>query len=141
MIKTLSNGYRQRVGIADAMVGNNGIIILYQPTIDLDAHQIIGVRKIIDTSKGIRILLISNHISSKLETICAHFIIINPGHIVAIGPLDKPLNNIKEQDMFRAKICGDEQVRRKEFELAGLQIVEFKRSQYDNDYVIQFIAS
>ncbi|MDR1890996.1 MAG: ABC transporter ATP-binding protein [Puniceicoccales bacterium] len=141
MIKTLSKGYRQRVGIADAMLGNNEIIILDEPTIGLDPHQIIGVRKIIDTSKGTRTILISSHILSELETVCDNFIIINRGHIVATGTLDELSNNIKEQDTFRAKICGDEQIIRKEFELAGIQIVEFKRSPYGDEYVIKFIAT
>jgi ABC-type polar amino acid transport system ATPase subunit len=57
MIKKLSKGYLQRVGMADARLGNNEIIILDEPTIGLDPYQIIGVRKIIDTSKSTRTLL------------------------------------------------------------------------------------
>ncbi|MDR2779123.1 MAG: ABC transporter ATP-binding protein [Puniceicoccales bacterium] len=141
MIKTLSKGYRQRVGIADAMLGNSEIVILDEPTIGLDPHQIIGVRKIIDMNKGTRTILISSHILSELETVCDNFIIINRGHIVATGTLDELSNNIQEQDTFYAKIGGNRQVIRESFELAGVQIIEIKRSLCDGEYVIKFVAT
>jgi ABC-2 type transport system ATP-binding protein len=87
MIRNLSKGYRQRVGIADALLGNSELIILDEPTIGLDPQQIIGVRKTLLELRGIRTMLISSHILSELETICDYFIIINGGEIVAIGSL------------------------------------------------------
>jgi ABC-2 type transport system ATP-binding protein len=87
IIKNLSKGYRQRVGIADALLGDNELIILDEPTIGLDPKQIILIRQTLLELRGSRTLLISSHILSELETICNHFIIINGGEIVAIGSL------------------------------------------------------
>lgn len=139
MIKTLSKGYRQRVGIADAMLGNSEIVILDEPTIGLDPHQIIGVRKIIDANKGTRTILLSSHILSELETVCDNFIIINRGRIVVTGSLDELSNNVQGKNMFCAKIGGDEQTIRKNFQ--GVQIIEFKRSLCNEEYVIKFEAA
>ncbi|MDR0742382.1 MAG: ABC transporter ATP-binding protein [Puniceicoccales bacterium] len=139
MIKTLSKGYRQRVGIADAMLGNSEIVILDEPTIGLDPHQIIGVRKIIDANKGTRTILLSSHILSELETVCDNFIIINRGRIVATGSLDELSNNVKGENIFCARIGGDEQTIRENFQ--GVQIIEFKRSSCNEEYVIKFEAA
>ncbi|MDR1232805.1 MAG: ABC transporter ATP-binding protein [Puniceicoccales bacterium] len=141
MIKTLSKGYRQRVGIADAMLGNSEIVILDEPTIGLDPHQIIGVRKIIDASKGTRTILLSSHILSELETVCDNFIIINRGRIVATGSLDELSNNVQGKNIFCARIGGDEQTVEENFKSAGVQILEFKRSLYNEEYVIKFEAA
>ncbi|MDR2603333.1 MAG: ABC transporter ATP-binding protein [Puniceicoccales bacterium] len=141
MIKTLSKGYRQRVGIADAMLGNNEIVILDEPTIGLDPHQIIGVRKIIDANKGSRTILLSSHILSELETVCDNFIIINRGRIVATGSLDELSNNVQGKNIFCARIGGNEQTIRENFELVGVQIIEFKRSLCNEEYVIKFEAA
>ncbi|MDR2629025.1 MAG: ABC transporter ATP-binding protein [Puniceicoccales bacterium] len=140
MIKTLSKGYRQRVGIADAMLGNSEIVILDEPTIGLDPHQIIGMRKIIDANRGIRTILLSSHILSELETVCDKFIIINRGCIVATGSMDELSNNVGE-NIFCAKIGGDERTIRENFKLAGIQIVEFKRSLCNEECVIKFEAA
>jgi ABC-2 type transport system ATP-binding protein len=139
MIKTLSKGYRQRVGIADAMLGNSEIVILDEPTIGLDPHQIIGVRKIIDANKGTRTILLSSHILSELETVCDNFIIINRGRIVATGSLDELSNNVKGENIFCARIGGDEQTIRENFQ--GVQIIEFKQSSCNEEYVIKFEAA
>jgi ABC-2 type transport system ATP-binding protein len=139
MIKTLSKGYRQRVGIADAMLGNNEIVILDEPTIGLDPHQIIGVRKIIDANKGTRTILLSSHILSELETVCDNFIIINRGRIVATGSLDELSNNVRGKNIFCARIGGDERTIGENFK--GVQIIEFKRSLRNEEYVIKFEAA
>jgi ABC-2 type transport system ATP-binding protein len=128
MIKNLSKGYRQRVGLADAMLSNSEIIVLDEPTIGLDPHQIIGVRKIISANKGTRTILISSHILSELEPICDEFIIINRGNIVAAGSLGDLSNDLQEKNLFSAKICGDETKIRKVFEANGAQISGFERS-------------
>ncbi|MDR2436374.1 MAG: ABC transporter ATP-binding protein [Puniceicoccales bacterium] len=87
IIKNLSKGYRQRVGIADALLGDSELIILDEPTIGLDPKQIILIRQTLLELRGSRTLLISSHILSELETICDYFIIINCGEIVAMGSL------------------------------------------------------
>jgi ABC-2 type transport system ATP-binding protein len=85
MIKTLSKGFRQRVGIADALLGNPDVIIMDEPTIGLDPHQIIGIRRLFNELKGRMTVIISSHILPEIEATCDRAIIINHGSIVALG--------------------------------------------------------
>ncbi len=85
IIGTLSKGYRQRVGLADAMVNEPDILILDEPTIGLDPNQIREVRELI---KGLAVrhtVLLSSHILSEVEMTCSRLLIINKGRIVATG--------------------------------------------------------
>ena len=85
IIRTLSKGFKQRVGIADALIGSPDIIILDEPTIGLDPHQIQGIRKLIDMLRTKHTVLISSHILSEIEKNCDRVIIINHGRVVAEG--------------------------------------------------------
>jgi ABC-2 type transport system ATP-binding protein len=85
IIGTLSKGFRQRVGIADALLGNPEIIIMDEPTIGLDPHQIQGIRKLIDNLRGKHTVILSSHILPEIERSCDRVIIINRGRIVAAG--------------------------------------------------------
>ena len=85
VISTLSKGYRQRVGLADALVNEPDILILDEPTIGLDPNQIHEVRELI---KGLAVrhtILLSSHILSEVEMTCSRVLIINKGRIVAAG--------------------------------------------------------
>lgn len=85
IIGTLSKGYRQRVGLADALVNEPDILILDEPTIGLDPNQIREVRELI---KGLAVrhtILLSSHILSEVEMTCSRVLIINKGGIVAAG--------------------------------------------------------
>jgi|TARA_B100001093_G_C26794783_1_gene1000616 ABC-2 type transport system ATP-binding protein len=85
IIGTLSKGFKQRVGIADALIGAPEVIIFDEPTIGLDPHQIQGIRKLIDSLRGKHTVLISSHVLSEIEKICDRVIILNNGHLVAMG--------------------------------------------------------
>jgi ABC-2 type transport system ATP-binding protein len=85
LISSLSKGFRQRVGIADSLLGDPDAIILDEPTIGLDPHQILGIRRLIRNLRGKVSVLISSHILSEIEHVCDRVIIINQGHIVASG--------------------------------------------------------
>lgn len=89
MIKNLSKGYRQRVGIAQALIGDPPIVILDEPTIGLDPRQIIEIRSLINNLRGKRTVLISTHILSEVQAMCDRVVIINHGRIVAE---DTPVN-------------------------------------------------
>ena len=88
IIGTLSKGFRQRVGIADALLGNPEVIIMDEPTIGLDPHQIQGIRKLIDNLRGRLTVVLSSHILPEIERSCDRVIIINRGRIVASGTSD-----------------------------------------------------
>jgi len=83
LIGKLSRGYRQRVGIAQALVHNPEVLILDEPTVGLDPKQIIEVRDLIKSLAGERTVILSTHILPEVQQICSRVLIINKGHIVA----------------------------------------------------------
>lgn len=85
LIGSLSKGFRQRVGIADALLSEPDVVILDEPTIGLDPHQILGIRALIRGLRGKKAVLISSHILPEIENVCDRVIIINQGHVVAAG--------------------------------------------------------
>ena len=82
IISTLSKGYRQRVGVAQAVIHKPAVIILDEPTVGLDPLQIIEIRKLIQSFSGEHTVLLSTHILSEVTATCQRAIIINLGHIV-----------------------------------------------------------
>ncbi|MGN1095513.1 MAG: ABC transporter ATP-binding protein [Eubacteriales bacterium] len=94
MIKNLSKGYRQRVGIAGAIVGNPEVVIFDEPTNGLDPKQIIDIRNLIKELGRDHTVILSTHILSEVKTICDRILIINDGKIVAderTGNMEKEL--------------------------------------------------
>ncbi len=91
LIKNLSKGYRQRVGIAQAMLGNPDIIIFDEPTVGLDPKQIIEIRDLIRQLGEIKTVILSSHILAEISEVCERVIIISHGKIVA----DDTLQNLK----------------------------------------------
>lgn len=85
LISSLSKGYRQRVGIADTLLADPKIIILDEPTIGLDPHQIIAIRQLITSLKEKSTVIISSHILQEIEACCDTVIILNNGTVVALG--------------------------------------------------------
>jgi len=85
LIGNLSKGYRQRVGIADAILAEPPIVILDEPTIGLDPHQILGFRQMIQQLRGSMTLVISSHILPEIEKVCDRSVILNRGQVVAAG--------------------------------------------------------
>lgn len=85
VIGALSKGFRQRVGIADALIGNPSITIMDEPTIGLDPHQVILIRDLIQNLKGRTTVLLSSHILSEVEVCCDRVLILNQGRLVASG--------------------------------------------------------
>lgn len=83
LIKNLSKGYRQRVGIAQALIGNPPILILDEPTVGLDPNQIIEIRTLIKRLGKHHTVILSSHILSEVEAVCDRIIIINRGEIAA----------------------------------------------------------
>ncbi|MFC1808735.1 ABC transporter ATP-binding protein [Candidatus Omnitrophota bacterium] len=88
-IKKLSKGYRQRVGLAQAMIGDPKLLILDEPTTGLDPKQIIEIRSLIKNMAGNKTVILSTHILPEVSMICDRVIIINEGKIIAI---DSPHN-------------------------------------------------
>ncbi len=89
LIKNLSKGYRQRVGLAQALIGNPEVLILDEPTVGLDPKQMIEIRNLIRELGKEHTVILSSHILSEISAICERVIIINRGNIVAV---DTPQN-------------------------------------------------
>jgi ABC-2 type transport system ATP-binding protein len=83
LIRNLSKGYRQRVGLAQALLGSPPVLILDEPTVGLDPQQIIEIRNMIKDLGGEHTVLISTHILPEVSMVCDRVLIINEGHIVA----------------------------------------------------------
>ena len=87
LIGNLSKGYKQRVGIAQALVGNPSILILDEPTVGLDPNQIIEIRRLIKSLSKTHSIIISSHILSEIQEIADRVVIINRGKIAAVDSL------------------------------------------------------
>ena len=89
LIKHLSKGYKQRVGFAQAILGNPEIIILDEPTVGLDPKQIIEIRELIKRLSKKHTIILSSHIMQEISAVCDHILIINKGKLVACDTPEK----------------------------------------------------
>jgi ABC-2 type transport system ATP-binding protein len=89
LIRNLSKGYRQRVGLAQALVSDPAVLILDEPTIGLDPAQILEIRNLIKSLAGDHTVILSTHILPEVSMVCGSVVIINRGSIVAQGPIDR----------------------------------------------------
>jgi ABC-2 type transport system ATP-binding protein len=96
-IGQLSKGYRQRVGLANALLHNPDVLILDEPTTGLDPNQLVEIRNVIKNVGKDKTVFLSTHIMQEVEAICDRVIIINNGKIVTDKKLDKLISADKEQ--------------------------------------------
>ena len=106
VIKNLSKGYRQRVGIAQALIGNPPIIIFDEPTVGLDPKQILEIRNLIRTLSKNHTVILSTHILAEVQAVCERVIIINHGKIIADEKTSELTRAIEEGYQYEVKICG-----------------------------------
>lgn len=105
-IKILSKGYKQRLGIAAAILHNPKVIILDEPTTGLDPNQLIEIRKLIRHLAKEKTVLLSTHILQEVEALCDRIVIINYGKIV----LDKPINELQKNEENIIEVSFDYRV-------------------------------
>lgn len=106
LIRHLSKGYRQRVGIAQAMVGNPPVLIFDEPTVGLDPKQIIEVRNLIRGLGKSHTVILSTHLLSEVQAVCDRIVIINQGRIVADEKTERLSGIVTGNRRFKASICG-----------------------------------
>jgi len=108
LIKNLSKGYRQRVGFAQALIGNPDVLILDEPTVGLDPKQIIEIRNLIARLGRNHTIILSSHILSEIQAVCRRVIIINKGQIIADDTPDTLSDKLTRDQSLVARVVGDE---------------------------------
>ena len=108
LIKNLSKGYRQRVGIAQTMLGNPDIIILDEPTVGLDPKQIIEIRALIRLLGETKTVIVSSHILAEIREVCDHVLIISKGKLIANAPIEDLQEKVDSGLKLNLQIRGDE---------------------------------
>ena len=106
LIKNLSKGYKQRVGIAEALVGNPRVIILDEPTVGLDPKEIIEIRNLIRTLGETHTVILSTHILPEVQAVCDRLLIINSGKLIADEKTENISRMIEGTRRLNARICG-----------------------------------
>ena len=106
LIRNLSKGYRQRVGLAQAIVSDPHVLILDEPTIGLDPRQIAEIRSLIKGLAGEHTVILSTHILPEVSMVCSSVVIINRGAIVAQGPIDRLVEEFFPTARVEVEIAG-----------------------------------
>ena len=106
LIRNLSKGYRQRVGLAQALVSDPHVLILDEPTIGLDPRQIAEIRALIKSLAGEHTVILSTHILPEVAMVCTGVVIINRGGIVAQGPIDRLVEEFFPTARVEVEIVG-----------------------------------
>ena len=132
VIGSLSKGYKQRVGIAQAILGEPDVLILDEPTVGLDPRQIIEIRELIKMLGGDHTVILSTHILPEVEMTCGRVVIINEGHVVAEDSPEGLTRRLKGTERITVEVDGDgakiESVFHKFSEITSVQKVSEQRN-------------
>ncbi len=138
LIGQLSKGFRQRVGIADALVANPPLLILDEPTAGLDPNQIREVRALIEELSEEHTILLSTHILSEVEAVCSRAVVIARGELVADGTLEE-LRALQKPKGVSVRVRGGEaEVKQTLRQVSGVKKVSVER--YDQSSVRASVA-
>jgi len=107
LIKNLSKGYKQRVGLSQALIGNPKLLILDEPTVGLDPKQIIEIRNLIKTLSGDHTIILSSHILPEVSAVCGRVLIMNKGIIVASDSPENLSRRLEGTNQLHLKIKGE----------------------------------
>lgn len=109
LIRNLSKGYRQRVGLAQALVGNPKVLILDEPMVGLDPKQIIEMRDLIKGLAGEHTVILSSHILSEISAVCDHIMIISRGTLAASGSPDELQKMMQGTAQLIVTVLGEQE--------------------------------
>lgn len=130
IIAKLSKGYKQRVGLAGALVHDPQILILDEPTVGLDPKQIIDIRELIKSLGGKKTVILSSHILSEVQQVCQRIVVMNKGRVIAINSRDELLRRAINANKLVVKLMGDFQsIVGKVSALSGVKRVETAEAQ------------
>lgn len=109
LIRNLSKGYKQRVGLAGALMGSPKVIILDEPTVGLDPAQMIEIRALIRDLGRTHTVILSSHILSEVQAVCSQVLILAKGRLVAVGAPDELGEKLSSGSCLKATVLGDGQ--------------------------------
>ncbi|MGI5976639.1 MAG: ABC transporter ATP-binding protein [Candidatus Limivicinus sp.] len=107
MIRNLSKGYKQRVGFAQALIGNPKLLVLDEPTVGLDPSQIIEIRELIRSAGKSSTVIVSSHILSEIQAVCDRVIVIHGGRVIADDTPESLSHKLLATNRLVARIRGD----------------------------------
>lgn len=140
IIGTLSKGFRQRVGIADAILSAPVVTILDEPTIGLDPHQVIAIRRLLDNLRGETTVIFSSHILSEVEISCDRILIMNQGRLVACGTADELRKEFLPGSRYLVEASGSPDLIRDTLKLLGESwSVELSPVPRDGYYTVSLV--
>lgn len=131
LIGNLSKGYRQRVGIAQALVGNPPVVIFDEPTVGLDPKQIIEIRNLIRNLGKTHTVILSSHILSEIQSVCDRVVIINEGRIIADEKTESITRVAGDTSEYIIKVAGPQ--REVQSALRGLNGIVFSEPTGERD--------
>jgi ABC-2 type transport system ATP-binding protein len=138
-IQDLSKGYKQRVGLAQAIIHDPDILILDEPTSGLDPNQIMEIRELIKKLGKEKTLIISSHILQEVQAVCDRIVIIHEGRIVADGSSDQLKASINQRVKIRLQLAAEPDALEKMVEdLGNMNILEIKQLGDISDVLLEY---
>ncbi|HEX6970794.1 MAG TPA: ABC transporter ATP-binding protein, partial [Limnochordia bacterium] len=127
LVRNISKGYRQRVGLAQALVGNPPVLVLDEPTVGLDPKQIIEIRELLRELGEEHTVILSSHILPEVSQLCERVVIINQGQLVAVDTPSALSHRLHRAQRLLARIDGPKtDVQRRISELSGVATVKIR---------------
>jgi ABC-2 type transport system ATP-binding protein len=140
VIKNLSKGYRQRVGLAQALIGNPPIIIMDEPTVGLDPKQIIEIRTLIKKLGKRHTVILSSHILSEIQSTCDRVVIINKGKIAADGTVESLTKDVSGKETLTVRTGDNKESSEKALSsVKDVVSVTFKSEPHPKEYEFEVI--
>jgi len=138
LISKLSKGYRQRVGLAQALIHNPDVLVLDEPTVGLDPNQIVEIRQLIKGLGGDRTIILSTHILPEVEMLCGRIVIIHEGKVAAMDTPDNLALRLRRAQQIGVHVRGPErEVQAKLAALPGVLRVQVVRA---GDSVVELLV-
>lgn len=136
LIKNLSKGYRQRVGLAQALIGYPEVLILDEPTVGLDPKQIIQMRQLIKELGKNHTIIVSSHILSEISEVCDHVMILSNGKLVADDSLEHLQKRCEGENLLHLTVRGNESAINEILRsTVGIKTFRVQNSQLDEEAV------
>lgn len=136
LIKNISRGFKQRVGIAQALIHDPQVLILDEPTIGLDPAQIVEIRSLIKSLKGEHTIMLSTHILAEVTQVCDGVVIINEGRLMASGSLEELSTSYQKKEGVALKV--------KKIDEAQLELNRFlgveKVSRHNGELIVEWAS-